>query len=89
MKRLYSSKPSTTLSAADRHLLPLLDGTRDRDALMEALLPVTREGMIQFERDGTVASDEADVREALAAYIDTAPQRLAQLKLARVSDGGI
>jgi hypothetical protein len=34
MKRLYSSKQSTTLSA-DRHLLPLLDGTRDRDALME------------------------------------------------------
>ena len=45
--------------------------------------------MIQVERDGTVLSDEADVREALAAYVDTAPQRLAQLKLARVSDGGI
>ena len=56
---------------------------------MEALLPLTREGMIQFERDGTVLSDEADVREALAAYIDTAPQRLAQPKPARVSDGGI
>jgi methyltransferase-like protein/SAM-dependent methyltransferase len=34
------------LSSLDFHLLPLLDGTRDRDALIEALLPV-----VSMERD--------------------------------------
>jgi len=28
------------LSPVDRHLLPLLDGTRDRDALVAALLEI-------------------------------------------------
>ena len=36
---------SVPLSATDRHLLPLLDGTRDRDALIEALLAATRDGV--------------------------------------------
>jgi methyltransferase-like protein/predicted O-methyltransferase YrrM len=34
------------LSPLDRHVLPLLDGTRDRDALFDALLPV-----VSMERD--------------------------------------
>jgi len=34
------------LSPLDRHLLPLLDGTRDRDALLEALLPT-----VSMDRD--------------------------------------
>jgi methyltransferase-like protein len=34
------------LSPLDRHVLPLLDGTRDRDALLDALLPV-----VSMERD--------------------------------------
>ena len=35
---------SVSLSATDRLLLPLLDGTRDRDSLIEALLAATRAG---------------------------------------------
>jgi methyltransferase-like protein/SAM-dependent methyltransferase len=61
------------LSPIDRHLLPLLDGTRDRDALVEALLAIAREEPIGIERDG------------LAEYIDALPQHLAKMKLLRVS----
>jgi hypothetical protein len=61
------------LSPVDRHLLPLLDGTRDRNALVEALLAITRENPIPFEEDG------------LVEYIDALPEHLAEMKLLRVS----
>ncbi|MDT5303364.1 MAG: hypothetical protein QOG79_6617, partial [Mycobacterium sp.] len=51
----------------------LLDGTRDRDALVEALLAIAREEPIGVERDG------------LAEYIDALPQHLAKMKLLCVS----
>lgn len=73
------------LSAVDRHLVPLLDGTRDRDALVEAILAVAREELIQFERGGRRLSGEAELRDAVAEQVDTLPERLAQMKLLRVS----
>ena len=48
-----------SLSAADRHLLPLLDGTRDRNALVEELLTLARGDVITFERDGEQLSSRA------------------------------
>ena len=72
------------LSPVDRHLLPLLDGTRDRNALVEALLAIDRENPIRIERDGKQVSGEADLRDALAAHIDTMPKRLAEMMLLRV-----
>jgi methyltransferase-like protein/SAM-dependent methyltransferase len=45
------------LSPVDRHLLPLLDGTRDRDALVAAMLDFVRQGLVQFQRDGQMVSD--------------------------------
>jgi len=65
----------------DRYLLPLLDGTRGRDALVDALLDVAREGLIWFQRNGKRVADEAELREALAEHVDAMPQRLAELKL--------
>lgn len=56
----------------DRVLLPLLDGTHDRDALLEAVLTADREHSLGMDR------------EALAREVDGLPQRLAELKLARV-----
>ena len=73
------------LSPADRHLLPLLDGTRDRDALLDALLAVHHENPIPIERDGTQVAGEAETRDALAEQIDALPKRLAEMKLLRVS----
>ena len=86
------SQPSTfnlwhetlTLSPVDRHLLPLLDGTRDRNALVEALLAISRENPIEIERDGKQVSGEPELRDALAEHIDAMPQRLAEMMLLRV-----
>ena len=61
------------LSPVDRHLLPLLDGSRDRSALVEDLAEIAREEPIGIERDG------------LAEYIDALPQHLAEMKLLRLS----
>jgi methyltransferase-like protein/2-polyprenyl-3-methyl-5-hydroxy-6-metoxy-1,4-benzoquinol methylase len=69
------------LGPVDRYLLPLLDGSRDRDALVDALLAVAREGLIFFQHDGERVADEATLREALAEHVDALPQRLAELKL--------
>ncbi len=74
---------SVPLSATDRHLLPLLDGTHDRDALIEVLLAAVRDGLVQFERDGRPLSAEADVREAAAGHVDTLAGRLTEMKLWR------
>jgi methyltransferase-like protein len=74
---------SVSLSAVDRHLLPLLDGTRDRDALVEAVLAVTRDGFVQFERDGQPLSAQADIREAAGEHVDTLGERLTAMKLWR------
>jgi methyltransferase-like protein/2-polyprenyl-3-methyl-5-hydroxy-6-metoxy-1,4-benzoquinol methylase len=72
------------LSPVDRHLLPLLDGTRDRDELVEALLAIDREKPIRIERDGNQVSGEAELRDALAEHIDAMPQHLAEMMLLRV-----
>jgi methyltransferase-like protein/SAM-dependent methyltransferase len=74
------------LSPLDRHLLPLLDGTRDRDALVEALTALAREEHIRLEHDGEIATDEAQMRVAAAGQVDAVPQRLASMKLWRVGD---
>jgi methyltransferase-like protein len=73
------------LSPVDRHLLPLLDGTRDRIALVEALLEISREDPIPVERDGKQLSGEAELRDALVEYIDALPQHLVEMKLLRVN----
>jgi methyltransferase-like protein len=73
------------LSPVDRHLLPLLDGTRGRDALVEALLALDRENSIPMERDGKPVSGEAQRREALAELVDELPQRLTEMKLLRLT----
>jgi methyltransferase-like protein len=73
------------LSPLDRHLLPLLDGTRDREALVEALLAVHRENPLQIDLDGRQVAGEAEMRDALADYIDALPQHLAEMKLLRIS----
>jgi hypothetical protein len=73
------------LSPVDRHLLLLLDGTRGRDALVEALLAVDRENPIPVERDGRPVSGEVERREALSELVEELPQRLTEMKLLRVN----
>ena len=71
------------LSAADRLLLPLLDGTRDRDSLIAALLAATRAGVLHFERDGLPLATEVEIRDAAAEHVDTLGERLTAMKLWR------
>lgn len=80
---------TVALSPVDSHVLPLLDGTRDRDALEDALLALAREGQIPFERDGQPVSGESELREAVVAYIDALPQRLTEMKLVSARQAGL
>jgi methyltransferase-like protein/SAM-dependent methyltransferase len=75
------------LPTVDRHLLPLLDGTRDRDALVEALVRKFEDDAIAFERDGEPVRPDG-LRAALAQCVDEAPQRLVEMKLLRVDESG-
>lgn len=77
---------TVALSPLDGHLLPLLDGTHSRDALVEELLAIARANLIRIELDGRRVSDEAELRDVLAQYIDAVPQRLEEMKLLRVGD---
>lgn len=72
------------LEPLDRFLLPLLDGSRDRDALLEALMEVFRQNVIQIDLDDGEVLGETDARQVLAAEVDALPQRLAELRLLHV-----
>jgi hypothetical protein len=76
------------LSPVDGYLLSLLDGSRHRDALVEALLAIARKDLIRFERDGQRVCGDAQLRKTLAEHIDAMPQRLPEMKLLRTSDAG-
>ena len=72
------------LSPVDRHLLPLLDGTRDRDALLDALLAIDRDTPIEIDVDGEPVSGEDERRQVLVEHVDELPQRLSEMKLLRI-----
>jgi methyltransferase-like protein len=76
------------LSPLDRQLLPLLDGTRDRNALVDDLMALHRDNRIQIERDGERVSGEAQLRHAIGDEIDALPHRLAEMMLLRSPGDG-
>jgi methyltransferase-like protein/cyclopropane fatty-acyl-phospholipid synthase-like methyltransferase len=65
----------------ERHLLPLLDGTRDRAALAEEMTRLAVGGGINVQRDGRAVTDPAEVRAALGAILDQALRSLARQAL--------
>jgi hypothetical protein len=77
---------SLPLSPVDRYLLPLLDGRRDRNALIEALLDVVGQGLIRIELDDGHVLDEDGLRDVLAQQVDALSQRLTEMKLAGACD---
>jgi methyltransferase-like protein/2-polyprenyl-3-methyl-5-hydroxy-6-metoxy-1,4-benzoquinol methylase len=77
---------SVPLSALDRHLLPLLDGNHDRDALLDAMVDLVRQNVIRIERDDEEVVDVAEVRDVLAGEVDAMPRRLVELKLLRIGE---
>ncbi|MDT5266198.1 MAG: hypothetical protein QOI90_2824 [Mycobacterium sp.] len=76
---------SVPLSPLDRHLIPLLDGSHVRDALLDAMVDLVRQNVIRIDRDDEELVDETEVRDVLAGEIDAMPRRLVELKLLRVS----
>jgi methyltransferase-like protein len=74
------------LSPVDRYLLPLLDGRRDRRALVKALMDVVGQDLIRIDLDDGRILDEEGIRDVLAQQIDALPQRLTEMKLMSVCD---
>ncbi|MCV7226558.1 class I SAM-dependent methyltransferase [Mycolicibacterium komossense] len=72
------------LSPLDSRLLPLLDGTRDNDALVDALSVSLRAHPLEIELAGRPVAGEAELRAVLAEYVETMPARLTEMKLLRV-----
>ncbi|MCI0705359.1 MAG: class I SAM-dependent methyltransferase [Planctomycetia bacterium] len=69
------------LSDLERHLLPLLDGTRDRAALTEVLTGEVTAGRLRLDRDGKPVTDPTDVKATLAAILDQALANIAKQAL--------
>ena len=61
----------------ERLLLPLLDGTRDRHALVDALLGLAEEGAFVVEQDGAPVADPSSRRQLLGLRLEEALQHLA------------
>lgn len=59
-------------------LLPLLDGTRDRDALLRDLMPYASDEDVTFYKGEEPIRDPEQIREALAAMLDAALRNLAR-----------
>jgi methyltransferase-like protein len=66
------------LSDLNVRLLPLLDGTRDRAALTDALTELARAGALTVQKDGHPIADPDDLRSALGATLGPALDALAR-----------
>jgi methyltransferase-like protein/SAM-dependent methyltransferase len=67
----------------DRRLIPLLDGTRDRTALLDALTALALGGTLTVACDGQPVTEAAAVREALGSVLEKALGDLANICLLR------
>lgn len=57
------------LDPSARHLLPLLDGTRDLETLVDALAGLVREGTLRLSLDDAPIDDPSAAREALRTIV--------------------
>jgi methyltransferase-like protein/SAM-dependent methyltransferase len=64
------------LSDLDIRLVPLLDGTRDRAAILESLVQKALGGDLKVAKDGQPVTSEVEIRAALASVIDPAINNL-------------
>ena len=67
------------LSELDRQLIPLLDGTRDRPAIVDALTAVALGGKLTVRKDDVPLTGKAEVHTALGMILDEALGRLAKM----------
>ena len=69
---------SVEMDALHRQVLTALDGSRDRNALVELLTDLVREGMPLVDENGQSVSEPNHVREVLGRAIDAALTRFAR-----------
>ena len=68
-----------TIDRALRSLVPLLDGTRDRSAVIAALLERVESGELEAKQDGEAVSDPVARKQAVGAFVDDAVAKLGAL----------
>lgn len=69
------------LTPFDTHLLPLLDGTHGRPALIEELFALLQQGALNISEDDHPITDPARARDILAQVLDQQLPRLARAAL--------
>jgi hypothetical protein len=65
------------LDGPGRTLLPLLDGTRDRAALVQCVLALMDDGSIVLQHDGEAVADPDITRKAVTELVDSTIATLA------------
>jgi methyltransferase-like protein/SAM-dependent methyltransferase len=70
-----------TVNDLERHLVPLLDGTRDRAALLDRLTAIAIGGELTVQHDGRPLSDREEVRRALGEVLERAIANLLHVGL--------
>jgi len=69
------------LNDLDKHLIPLLDGTNERPALVEKLTKIAQGGQLNVQKDGLTLYDPKEITTALTSVIDPALQNVARMAL--------
>ncbi|MFO0846946.1 MAG: class I SAM-dependent methyltransferase [Gemmataceae bacterium] len=69
------------LNDLDRHLVPLLDGTKDKAALVAELTKVAQTGALTVQKDGLTIYDPKEIVSALESVMDQAMANIARLAL--------
>lgn len=69
------------LDVVNAHLVRLLDGTRDRTALLQSLVELAAQGSIVATKNGQVIEDQGSVAEVLGSQLETRLQELARMGL--------
>jgi methyltransferase-like protein len=69
------------LEAVSHHLLPYLDGSRDRAALQEVLASLIMEGKAEIRQDDQPITDPAQIRRLMSETLDAQLRNLARAAL--------
>ena len=69
------------LNDLDKHLVPLLDGTRNRAALVEELTKVAQTGQLNVQKDGMTLYEPKDISGALSSVMEQALANVARMAL--------
>jgi methyltransferase-like protein/SAM-dependent methyltransferase len=67
------------LNELDKQLIPLLDGTNDRPALITKLTEIAKTGAITVRKEELTLSDPAEIKAALESIIEQALANVARL----------